>query len=209
MSDVNIVDQVDETLVEESVHFINAKVAESVFKGSLEIGEYLLLNFFGNDIQLAASQNPAKSVSYSSLCRRPDLAVSRTTLARMVRIAAQEKFLKSKRVRVDSLSYAQRIELIKLENDELKIELARRCIGESLSNRQLIPLVNEVRKATMPPKQDTPSSLAKKHVKELRQLLDGSGVPSFMHDRNQLKSLPREARQTLRETASALQTRLP
>ena len=100
MSEVDIVDQVDERLVEDSVNFINMKVAESVFKGSLEIGEYLLVNFFGNDIQLAASQNPLKATSYNALRRRPDLGVSRSTLSRMVRIAAQERFFKSRKTAV-------------------------------------------------------------------------------------------------------------
>ena len=88
MSEVLIPAQVDEKLVEDSVNFINAKVAESVFKGSLEIGEYLLKSFFDDDIELACSKNRYKSASFSALCERRDLAVSYSTLTKMVRVAA-------------------------------------------------------------------------------------------------------------------------
>ena len=209
MSEINIVDQVDERLVQYSVDFINMKVAESVFKGSLEIGEYLLVNFFGNDIQLAASQNPSKAASYSALRKRPDLGVSRTTLARMVRIAAQERFFRLRRIITDKLSYAHRIELIKLENNDKKIELVRICMNESLSSRQLIPLINEVRTETIKPREISAASLAKKHVAALKHLTDGSAAPPFLHDRDQLKAIPKETRDNLRQTANELLLQIP
>ena len=209
MTEPIVTDQVDERLVQESVNFINMKVAESVLKGSLEIGDYLLANFFGNDIQLAASQNPLKAASYSALSRRPDLGVSRTTLARMVRIAAQERFFILRRIRTDNLSYAHRIELIKLENNDKKIELVRQCVSESLSSRQLIFLINEVRSTAIKSREISAASLAKKHVSALRHLTDGSAAPAFLYDREQLKAIPKETRDNLRQTATELLSQIP
>ncbi|MFC1857939.1 hypothetical protein ACFL9U_07895 [Thermodesulfobacteriota bacterium] len=40
-------------------------------------------------------------------------------------------------------------------------------------------------------------------------MMGGSGVPDFLHDRNQLKSLPRDIRRSLQETASALLIQVP
>ena len=209
MSDANPAVPVDEQLVEDSVRFINQKVAEKVFQGSLEIGEYLLVNFFGNDIQLAASPNSAKVASYSALERRSDLGVSRTTLARMVRIAAQERFFKTRRIKTDGLCYAHRIELIKLPNNERKVELTRQCIKESLSSRQLVPLVNEVRQEDQTPQPILPEAAVKKHLAELDRLMDGSSVPVVLHDPNRLKAISRETRERLRQTAAALLLQIP
>ena len=39
--------------------------------------------------------------------------------------------------------------------------------------------------------------------------MSGSDVPAFMHDRNQLKSLPRDIRLSLQETVSALLIQVP
>ena len=39
--------------------------------------------------------------------------------------------------------------------------------------------------------------------------MSGSDVPAFLHDRNQLKSLPRDIRRSLQETASALLVQVP
>ncbi len=61
--------------------------------GSLEVGEYVLAKFFNNDIHLAGSRNRYKPVSYRKLCDHPDLSVSRFTLMKMVKTAAQQGFL--------------------------------------------------------------------------------------------------------------------
>ena len=199
---------VDPRLIDDAVIFINSKVAETLFKGSIEIGEYLLTHFFNDDIELATAKNAHKSLSFNELCKRPDIAVSHSTLARMVRVAAQERFFKSKRIDTNRLSYSHRLELIKLENDDVKIELARQCIQLSLSHRQLIPLVKQAREENMT-KPITPAVQAKKHISELEHLLDGSAVPAFLHDVNQLKSIPQETRDKMREVAVQLLNQIP
>lgn len=57
-------DDVDQELIEQSVRFINEKANETLYKGSLEIGRYILNHFFHGDIRLASSKNPIKTNSY-------------------------------------------------------------------------------------------------------------------------------------------------
>jgi hypothetical protein len=83
----------DDAEIDEAVAFINNKVAAHVLRGSLEVGEYVLAKFFNNDIHLAGSRNRYKPVSYRKLCDHPDLSVSRFTLMKMVKTAAQQGFL--------------------------------------------------------------------------------------------------------------------
>lgn len=182
-----------------------------MFTGSLEIGAYVLKTFFNNDIALAVSRNSNKAVSFNTLCSRPDLAVSRSSLSRMVHTAAQEKFLKSRRIQTEKLSYAQRMELVTLPNDDRKIEIVRRCINEALSVRRLRALVQAIRQqqADALPQPVLPAAAAKKHERELEHLMDGSNVPVFFHDRTQLKALPRDVRKRLAKTVAALLQQVP
>jgi len=70
----------DDATIDEAVQFINERVVKIVYKGSLEIGQYVLERFFDNNIQLAGSKIANKPVSFRKLCARPDLKVSRSTL---------------------------------------------------------------------------------------------------------------------------------
>ncbi len=44
-----------DTEIENAVEFINEKANETVFKGSIEIGQYILEKFFDNDINALTS----------------------------------------------------------------------------------------------------------------------------------------------------------
>ncbi|MFC1858119.1 hypothetical protein ACFL9U_08815 [Thermodesulfobacteriota bacterium] len=210
MSDVLIPEQVDERLVEEAVNFINGKVAETVFKGSLEIGEYVLKTFFNDDIEFASSRNRYKSMSYRALCERRDLAVNYSTLTKMVRVAAQERFLMANRILTDRLTYTHRVELIKLDNNAQKLSLVEECINLSLSVRELVPLINAVRKQITQPRTTTPTAQAKKHISEIERMTDGSTLlPQLAFDLNKLKSIPQETRDHLRQTVTDLIAQIP
>jgi len=106
--------EVDQTLVNNAVHFINEKANEHVYKAYEEIGNYLLEKFFDNDLELASSRNPKKLVSYQALREREDLAIHPARLGVMVRVAAQEKFFASKKLPSEKLSYTHKSELVKL-----------------------------------------------------------------------------------------------
>ena len=130
-------------LVQEAVDFIREKANESVYKGSIEIGDYILNKFFGGEIELAKSKRPKKPASYNALCRHPDLVVHPSTLSIMVRVSAQEKLFAEKKLPVEKLSYSHKAELVKVTDDKEKVKLFKHAVAKSLSVRQL---ASEVKK---------------------------------------------------------------
>jgi hypothetical protein len=133
--DVTPVDE--DKKIDAAVKFINETANKMVYKGSIEIGEYILKHFFDNDMSLASSKSPIKKESYRKLCQREDLVVSPMLLLQMVRVASQEKFLEAKTVETAGLSYTHKASLTRLENDEKKIRLINSCIKNDWSTRQL------------------------------------------------------------------------
>ncbi len=89
--------------MEQAVKFINEKANETLYKGSEEIGAYILKKFFDDDIEKATSKNPRKPASYRALCSHPGLVLRPEALSVMVRVAAQEKFFLDKKLDVKKL----------------------------------------------------------------------------------------------------------
>ena len=200
---------VNDELVEASVKFINEKIAETVFKGSIEIGDYVLNHFFDDDMELASSPDPYKAASYSALCRHPDLGVNRPTLSKMVRVAAQERFLIANNVDVDKLGYSHRVELIKLENNDTKIALACQCIEMSLSVRKFIALINDARRDPEEQIENEPTKMAKKHIAKYEYLMDDSSAPSFFYNKDEMRTIEKETRQKMRQTLVSMLEKIP
>lgn len=136
-------DEIDQELIERTVTFIKDKVSTALVTTAIEIGDFLLENFFENNIDLATSKNPKKSMSYRKLCLHPQLPLQPTTLSEMVRIAAQERFLTQNGVSTDSLLYTHRLYLAKLPNDEDKLQYVNRIIENSMSGRAVKSLVRD------------------------------------------------------------------
>ncbi len=123
--------------IEEAVSFINERISDYVYKGSIEIGNYILEKFFNNDLDLVLSKNRQRPSSFLQLCRHQDLAVSYSTIINMVKVAAQERFLVQEEIETDLLKYSHKVELLRLPNNKEKLDLARACIESSWSIREL------------------------------------------------------------------------
>ena len=80
--------------IDRAVGWINRKVAHTLHVGLIQIGYYLLDNFFQGSIETALSKSPKKGNSFRKLCRRPDLVVSSTHLVNAVKLVAQERTLR-------------------------------------------------------------------------------------------------------------------
>jgi len=128
---------VEEKIINEAVAFINETANKTLYKGSIEIGEYVLKHFFEGDIKCASSKNPKKLSSFNKLCERDDLTVHPNRLGLMVRVAAQEQYLTSEKVNTGELSYTHKAALVKLDNTEEKINTIEQCINEKWSTRKL------------------------------------------------------------------------
>jgi hypothetical protein len=191
---------VDKALVNDAVSFINEKANETLYRGSEEIGAYLLERFFGNDIAVASSRNPHKPASYTALCQRADLAVHPATLSLMVRVAAQEVYFKQKRFNAAGLSYTHKAELVKLPNTAEKILLAQKALKSTLTSRLLSEEVKKTREKSGA-KGKVISSVIEKYMTDPVRLFENARRNDFVSDGENLKKIRRETRQKLLEKA--------
>ena len=190
------VEVVDQDLIDKSIIFINEKANETLYKGSIEIGEYLLKNFYNDSIEQASSRNPNKQKSYRMLCQSSELVVPAGTLSIMVRVAAQERWFEKDGIETKGLSYTHKAELIKLKDDNpVKKDLIRKCIEESLSSRALSELVKKERKGLVKGGKPTPL----KYFAYIDRVLKNSELPSAFDDVNKLMKMKPEIRDGLRE----------
>jgi hypothetical protein len=176
-----------DTFVDEAVKFINETANKAVYKGSAEIGAYVLKNFFGNNIELASSRNPHKPESYSKLCRHSELLVTSDALGVMVRVAAQEKFFSDNNVNTTGLSYSHKAELVKLRNGQKKLGTVRLALEEGWSVKHLKEVVYDMREGGMDREPDSEILLLGRYVKSLAtwrdKLSNSRGEVLFFEDR--------------------------
>ena len=123
--------------VEAAVQFINEKLNEYVYKGSIEIGNYVLKHFFDDSIELATSKKPNKPESYNNLCKSEALAVDAKQLSIMVRVASQEKFFIKEEIDTTGLSYTHKACLVKIFNENIKKSLIKDCIANNWTTKTL------------------------------------------------------------------------
>ncbi len=133
-------------LINDAVEFINNELGNTLYSASIKIGNYILDKFFDNDIELAKSKNPHKSISYNKLQNHPDLKIHLNQLNLMVRAAIQDKYLdentlkdeknKGKEAEMllqeekDALTFSHCVELLRLDDNEHKILLAKQAVAK-------------------------------------------------------------------------------
>lgn len=128
---------VDDKLITDAVNFINGKFNETIYKCSIEIGEYILKTFFNNNINFTSSKNPKKFASFNKLCEREDLSVHPNTLALMVRVASQEQFFIKDKIETSGLSYTHKAALVKMDNTQAKNDMVKECRKHKWTTRHL------------------------------------------------------------------------
>jgi hypothetical protein len=191
---------VNKALVNDAVNFINEKANETLYRGSEEIGAYLLERFFDNDIAVASSRKPHKSASYAALCQREDLAVHPATLSLMVRVAAQEVFFKEKKFNPAGLSYTHKAELVKLANTAVKIRLAQKALKSTFSSRLLSEEVKKTKERSGA-KGKVISSVIEKYLADPVRLFENSRRNEFVSNADNLKKMHLGTRQRLHDKA--------
>jgi hypothetical protein len=200
MGETKAVVAIDQALIDESVKIINDIVVKTMYKGSLEIGQYLLKHFFNDDIKLASSKNPNKPVSFKALCKRTDLSVHPSTLSRMVRVASQERYFVENSVNTENLSYSHKIEFTKLDNDKKKLQLVKKCITETISCRKLAEDILAIRQKSR--KETEPSPL--KLITSVDRLIEGTQIATLLSKPEKLQNMRPNTRNDIRERASDL-----
>jgi hypothetical protein len=186
-------------MIEKTVKFINEKANEMLYKGSEEIGEYLLKNFFNNDPKLASSKNPHKPVSYRELCKREDLALHPITLGTMVRVAAQERYFKDNKVDTSKLTYTHKAQLVKMEDDNKKIALINDAIKNKLSTREFAKKIAAARKLLLGGEEESIVEITD-YIFDLREMIEDSFVNRISVDKEKLSKQSTKKRNKLRDT---------
>ena len=188
---------VDPALIDRSVKFINKTIIATSYKGSLEIGEYLLEHFFDNDIEKASSRNPHKPLSFQKLCKRDDLGVHPSTLSRMVKVASQEKYFVQEKTDTKGLTYSNRLEFTKLPNDKKKLKLVEKCIKEEMSFSTLSERISKKSKggSNLPPL---------KLISNVDKLFEGTQLPALLSTPDKLERLRSTTRTQMKERANTL-----
>jgi hypothetical protein len=154
---------VDDSFIDEAIEFINETAKKTLYVGYEEIGNYILKNFFNDDIELASSKNPRKQVSFNQLCKRKELAVHPSRLALMVRVAVQEKFLLAHNIDTKSLTYTQKSSLVKLQNNEQKIEFINKHLEQEklVTTRGLDKDIKQIIAENSPNEDNNPTSIVR------------------------------------------------
>jgi len=158
-----------------AVQFINEKLNEYVYKGSVEIGDYVLKHFFDNSIELATSRKPNKPDSYNKLCESGALAIDAKKLSVMVRVAAQEKFFSENNIDTTGLSYTHKACLVKIFNENTKKILVENCIAKKWTTRQLD---EEIAKILRPGNEKNIAELTESCVNQIER------ISKFIDDNN-------------------------
>jgi len=142
------VEVVDMKLVDKACRDITAIVQKTFFKGMTEVGDYILDNFYGGDVDAARAHNPAKETSYRVLtekCGTQAFPVSKSWLNGAVGLAIMDRMLAKQSKAYDQLSPTHKLRLLPLGEPKKVIQFAEKAIKKNLSTRALQQLVAEER----------------------------------------------------------------
>ncbi len=199
---------VDDSVIDEAVEFINETATKTIYKGSIEIGEYILKHFFDDDIKLASSKNPKKQASFNKLCEREDLTLHPNSLALMVRVASQERFLAEKKVDTSELTYTHKASFVKLDNGQKKINLIRKCLDEKWTTRKLDDEIKEKLKGLPPTNKPSLLLTTKKYITKVDGVLKTVGDTDLKVDVDALLTMSDKKRQDLKKYVKELKKKV-
>ncbi|MBN1296447.1 hypothetical protein JXA80_06680 [bacterium] len=129
-------DNADHQKMDRAARYINSKMDDAA-NALIDIGKYLLAEFFQDDIQLFRSRGSRKSVSLRKLADRDDIILSFSSLCNAVHLAIQERRFFAHNGTFKRLSASHKLILLRVQNDHEKIQFAKKTIEENLSVRQL------------------------------------------------------------------------
>ena len=198
MSGTEAAEIIDHDLIQKSVEFINETITKTLYKGSIEIGDYILKHFYNDDIKLACSRSPKKPKSYQDLCKRDDLGIDPSQLSRMVRVASQERYFQQNNANVEGLSYSHRVELVRLDNNEEKLKHLEKCIQEKMPVRAFREYINNI--IPIASKEPTPLKL----ISNVEKLINNASIEKLASQTEKLEGMTPKIRAKIRQRADDL-----
>jgi len=128
----------DQKRLDEAVVFINTQLNKAA-NSLIEIGNYLLANFFNGDQRKVQDHTADKSISLRRLAAHKDLDLSYAHLSNAIRLAIQERELTG--VESEYVTQSHKLLLIKIEDNQEKRKYIERIIANRLSTRALRELL--------------------------------------------------------------------
>ena len=180
----------------EIVQGINEIAKRTVETGKMEIGQYVLDNVFGGNLETVLTRNPNKTQSMRSICEDRELLVDHRRLGSWVKAAALRSDLGASGVDISKLNFTHFLALLRLGKTDQRVDLARRIAEENLSVRQTLDEVYKGKKKSL---NNTLNNGKRKQIlKRLAEpltLLDDQDDMEFLSDPERLeKELDSEAR---------------
>ncbi len=148
--------EADQKLVDDAASHIRKTLQQTVYKGVVEVGNYLLKTFFGDDPMRARSRDPHKAASFHALeerCATGELPVSRTWLQNAVRLAAMSRQIGPDKSAFYQLEQSHQIALLPLGEPAKVVRFAERVVAKELSVRDLKAQVARERDRSADPSQ--------------------------------------------------------
>lgn len=126
----------DEAKLDEAVQEVNSLAKATVLAGAIEIGRYLLREFFDDDPEKARSQDPTKAASIRKIAEHPELLVSGTTIFNSIRVAVDDRLL-GENPAYKQLPWSHRVALLPVADPKKKAKLAALAARKALRVREL------------------------------------------------------------------------
>jgi len=134
---------VEQKKFDEAVVFINDKL-NTAARSMIDIGQYLLRQFFNNDPRLVQEHYSVKQgLSLRKLSQRPDLDVSYASLSNAVQLAVQEERVFKQLPNPAIITETHKLLLLQVNDDEAKLRYADVIHQQHLSTRALRELLIE------------------------------------------------------------------
>lgn len=131
---VEILTKQEAKMLDGAVEFINERMY-SISENMIEIGAFLLENFFDGDIKKVKDHAPKKGISLRKLADHPDIDISYSGLSRAISLAVQEKRLGAVAT-PQQLTPSHKVLLLNVDNVDEKKKLAKEVKQKKLSVRQ-------------------------------------------------------------------------
>lgn len=204
----------DEKLINDAVQFINKKAHETtekanetVYKGSIEIGKYILMHFFDGDLKRASSKNPRKQKSFNKLCQHEGLIVNPNRLGLMVRVASQEQYFVDKKIDTKELSYTHKASLVKIDNGIKKADIIEKCIKEEWTTRKLEDEIKKYLKTLPSSSKPSPIRTTKKYIAKMDVVLETVEDTELDFNTDDISKMSKQRRDDLKKYLEDLDTR--
>lgn len=136
------ISQSGESKISKAVLFLadqKNKMEQELTLFAKEIGDYLLREFFDDDLRKASSQNPNKNVSFRKLCQQEDIPFSESSLRRFMQVAINFRLIP--RSKAKKLLPSHHCVLYQVADPIQRAEIGIKAADEQLSVRRLRQMV--------------------------------------------------------------------